>query len=259
MKIIIVSGGFDPIHSGHIAYFKSARELGDKLIVALNSDDWLINKKGNFFMPFNERKAIIESLSPVNSVIDFDDDSIGSATNALIKVKEIYPDDEIVFANGGDRTRINIPEMLVDGVEFLFSVGGNDKKNSSSWILKKWQYYHEERLWGSFYNLFEDKNVKVKELIVDPGQGMSFQRHFKRHEIWMVSKGSCVVYYSKDDPKNKKNVQLNKFDHYLVPLGEWHQITNPFNKTCHLIEIQYGEKCVEDDIERTDYYSPKKN
>lgn len=259
MKIIIVSGGFDPIHSGHIAYFKSARELGDKLIVALNSDDWLINKKGKFFMPFDERKAVIESLSFVDSVIDFHDDAMGSASNALIKVKEIYPDDDIAFANGGDRTIENIPEMSVDGIEFLFSIGGNDKKNSSSWILKKWQYYHEERLWGSFYNLFEEKNVKVKELIVNPGQGMSFQKHFKRNEIWMVSKGSCVVNYSIDEPENKKNVQLNKFDHYLVPLGEWHQITNPFDKTCHLIEIQYGEECVEDDIERTDYYSPQKN
>ena len=257
MKIIIVSGGFDPIHSGHIAYFKSAKELGDKLIVALNSDSWLINKKGNFFMPFVERKAIIENLSSVDSVINFDDDEKGTATNALIKVKEIYPNDDIAFANGGDRNEGNIPEMSVDGIEFLFSVGGDDKKNSSSWILKKWQYYHEERLWGSFYNLFEEENVKVKELIVDPGQGMSFQRHFKRNEIWMVSRGSCIVNYSKDNPKNKKNVQLNQFDHYLVPLGEWHQITNPFNKTCHLIEIQYGEECVEDDIERTDYYSPK--
>jgi cytidyltransferase-like protein len=257
MKIIIVSGGFDPIHSGHIAYFKSARELGDKLIVALNSDDWLINKKGKFFMPFDERKAVIESLSSVNSVIDFHDDAIGSASNALIKVKEIYPNDDIAFANGGDRTKENIPEMSVDGIEFLFSVGGNVKKNSSSWILKKWQYYYEERLWGSFYNLFEEKNVKIKELIVNPGQGMSFQKHFKRNEIWMVSKGSCIVNYSKDDPNNKKNVQLNKFDHYLVPLGEWHQITNPFDKTCHLIEIQYGEECVEDDIERTDYYLPQ--
>ena len=256
MKIIIVSGGFDPIHSGHIAYFNDARALGDKLIVALNSDDWLINKKGKFFMPFEERKAIIENLSSVDSVIDFDDDDSGSATNALIKVKEMYPNDGIAFANGGDRNKGNIPEMSVDGIEFLFSVGGDDKKNSSSWILKKWQYYHEERLWGSFYNLFEEDQVKVKELVVEPGKGMSFQKHFKRHEIWMVSKGSCVVNFSKNDPDNKQNIQLNKFDHYLVPLGEWHQITNPFDKPCHLIEIQYGEECVEDDIERTEYYSP---
>jgi len=255
MKIVIVSGGFDPVHSGHIAYFKAAKNLGDKLIVALNSDDWLINKKGKFFMPFNERKTIIENFSFVDSVIDFKDDEKGSATNALIKVKEMYPNDDIAFANGGDRNKGNISEMSVEGVEFLFSVGGDDKKNSSSWILKKWQYYFEERLWGSFYNLFEDDQVKVKELIVKPGKGMSFQRHFKRHEIWMVSKGSCIVNYSKDDPENKQNIQLNKFDHYLVPLGEWHQITNPFDETCNIIEIQYGEACVEDDIERTEYYS----
>lgn len=255
MKIIIVSGGFDPVHSGHIAYFKAAKNLGDKLIVALNSDDWLINKKGKFFMPFNERKTIIENFSFVDSVIDFKDDEKGSATNALIKVKEMYPNDDIAFANGGDRNKGNISEMSVEGVEFLFSVGGDEKKNSSSWILKKWQYYFEERLWGSFYNLFEDDQVKVKELIVKPGKGMSFQRHFKRHEIWMVSKGSCIVNYSKDDPENKQNIQLNKFDHYLVPLGEWHQITNPFDETCNIIEIQYGEACVEDDIERTEYYS----
>jgi cytidyltransferase-like protein len=254
MKIIIVSGGFDPIHSGHIAYFKSAKELGDKLIVALNSDEWLINKKGKFFMPFLERKAIVENLSCVDLVVDFEDDELGSATNALIKVKEMYPDDQIIFANGGDRNKENIPEMSVDNINFQFSVGGDNKKNSSSWILKNWQYYHEKRLWGSFYNLFEEDQVKVKELIVAPGKGMSFQKHFKRSEIWLVSKGSCIVNYSKDNPDNKENIRLNKFDHYLVPVGEWHQITNPFEETCHLIEIQYGEECIEDDIERTEYY-----
>ncbi len=256
MKIIIVSGGFDPLHSGHIAYFKSAKELGDMLVVALNSDEWLVNKKGKSFMPFAERKTIIENLSCVDLVIDFEDDETGSASNALIKAKEMFPNDNIYFANGGDRNKNNIPEMSVSDIEFIFSVGGDDKKNSSSWILKNWQYYHEERLWGSFYNLFEEDNVKVKELIVAPGKGMSFQRHFKRSEIWMVSKGSCIVNYSKDDPNNKKNIQLNKFDHYLVPVGDWHQITNPFEETCHLIEIQYGEACIEDDIERTEYYSP---
>jgi|TARA_X000000950_G_scaffold92361_1_gene116265 cytidyltransferase-like protein len=257
MKIIIVSGGFDPIHSGHIEYFKSAKNLGDKLIVALNSDRWLENKKGKFFMPFEERKTIIENLVSVDDVIDFQDDAAGSATNALLKVKEMYPNEDIVFANGGDRDKENIPEMSVDGIEFAFSVGGNDKKNSSSWILKKWQYYHEERIWGSFYNLFEDgKEIKVKELIVKPGHGMSFQKHSKRSEIWLVSRGSCIINYSKDSPDNKKNIELNQFNHYLVPVGEWHQITNPFNTTCHIIEIQYGAECIEEDIERTEYYSP---
>lgn len=257
MKVVIVSGGFDPIHSGHISYFKSASQHGDKLIVALNSDEWLVKKKSKFFMPFKERKTIIENISCVDLVIDFEDDDLGSATNALLKVKEMYPNDDIIFANGGDRNKENITEMSVEGVEFLFSVGGDEKKNSSSWILKKWQYYFEERLWGSFYNLLEGDDVKVKELIINPGKGMSFQRHFKRNEIWLVSKGSCIVNYSDKDPDQKKNVLLNKFDHYIVPVKNWHQITNPFNETCHIIEIQYGEKCIEDDIERTEYYSPK--
>ena len=88
MKIVIVSGGFDPIHSGHISYFKSAKKLGEKLIVALNSDAWLIKKKEKFFMPFGERKVIIENLSMVDEVIDFEDDELGSATQALIKIKK---------------------------------------------------------------------------------------------------------------------------------------------------------------------------
>lgn len=255
MNIIIVSGGFDPIHSGHIAYLKAAKEEGDRLIVALNSDKWLIKKKSKFFMPFAERKTILENITFVDEVIDFEDDEIGSAIKALQKVKKSYPKDRIFFANGGDRNSNNIPEMSEEGVEFLFGVGSDVKSNSSSLILKNWQYYFEERVWGAFYNLFEDKDCKVKELIVGSGKGMSFQRHFKRSEIWLVTKGSCVVNYSKDNPNNKKSVTLEKFSQYNVPLGEWHQITNPFDEDCHIIEIQFGEECIEDDIERTEYYN----
>ena len=254
MKVVVVSGGFDPLHSGHISYFKDARSHGDKLIVALNSDDWLEKKKGKFFMPFSERKLIIENLKFIDEVIDFEDDEIGSCINALEKVKDLHVNDEIYFANGGDRDKENIPEMSVDGINFLFKIGGDEKKNSSSSILKKWQNYHEKRIWGAFFNLFESDDVKVKELIVDPGKGMSFQKHFKRSEISIVSKGSCIINYSKDNPDDRKDIQLNKFDYYFVPVGEWHQITNPFDKPCHLIEIQYGESCVEEDIERIDYY-----
>ena len=97
MHIVVVSGGFDPIHSGHIAYFNSAKKLGDKLIVALNSDDWLINKKDKFFMPFHERKLIIENLAIVDMVIDFEDDTEGSCVNGLEKVKSMYPNNKITF------------------------------------------------------------------------------------------------------------------------------------------------------------------
>jgi mannose-6-phosphate isomerase-like protein (cupin superfamily) len=142
--------------------------------------------------------------------------------------------------------------MEVSDINFLFGIGGDDKKNSSSWILKNWQYYFEERLWGSFYNLFETDHVKVKELIVNPGKGMSFQKHTKRNEIWLVSKGSCEVFYGEEDPKKRKKTILNTFDQYSVAVGEWHQITNPYKEACHIIEIQYGEKVVEEDIERLD-------
>jgi len=253
MKIVVVSGGFDPIHSGHIEYFKSAKEYGDKLIVALNSDNWLEKKKGKFFMPFSERCSIVSSISYVDEVIDFDDDHMGSCINALERIKKMHPNDVIYFANGGDRNNQNIPELSVDGIKFLFSVGGDDKKNSSSWILNKWQYYFEERKWGSFFNLFQTKNIKVKELIIESGKEISFQRHFKRNEIWLVSEGSCFVSYAKNNDLRKiEKVQLTKFDHHIVSVKDWHQISNPFKKPVHLIEIQYGDECIESDIERID-------
>ena len=95
MKIIVVSGGFDPVHSGHIAYLSDAKAKGDLLIVALNSDDWLLKKKGKFFMPFNERKIILENFSFVDKVVDFEDDEKGSASRALEKVKKQFPEEEI--------------------------------------------------------------------------------------------------------------------------------------------------------------------
>lgn len=257
MKIIVVSGGFDPIHSGHISYFKAASKLGDKLIVALNSDLWLTNKKGKFFMPFNERKTIISNLVMVDQVIDFVDDGKGSCINALEKLKQLYPDDEIIFCNGGDRLKSNIPEMSVQGVTFKFGVGGEDKKNSSSWILKDFQFDHEDRVWGKFYNLFIDNRMKLKELIISPGKGMSFQRHFYRNEIWFVSKGKCLVNFSKTDHVNYDKVYLNTEDSFHVPVEAWHQIINPYKEPCHIIEIQYGEAVIEEDIERVEYYKPE--
>lgn len=79
---------------------------------------------------------------------------------------------------------------------------------------------------------------------------MSIQRHEKRNEIWLVSDGACVVNFSKNDSKNLEEINLNKFDHFIVSINDWHQITNPYKSTTHIIEIQYGEECIEDDIVR---------
>ena len=144
--------------------------------------------------------------------------------------------------------------MAVSGIKFEFSVGGDNKANSSSWILKDWQYDFEDRIWGKFYNLFTDERTKVKELIVSPGKGMSFQRHFHRNEIWFVSKGKCLINFSKVDAENFQSIELNKEQVFHVEKEAWHQITNPFDVPCHIIEIQYGEKTDEDDIERLRFY-----
>ena len=135
--VVIVSGGFDPLHSGHINYLEAAKRLGDHLVVALNSDNWLAKKKGRPFMPFEERAGIIERLEMVDTVWGFDD-SDGSCCDALEKIKLSYPENQIVFCNGGDRNKTNIPEMIVQNIDFEFGVGGDDKKNSSSWILNRW-------------------------------------------------------------------------------------------------------------------------
>ena len=254
MKISVVSGGFDPIHSGHINYIQSAKKFGEHLIVALNSDEWLKNKKGKAFMPFNERKTILENIKSVDEVIDFTDDDMGSCIEALKKIKNKYPEAEITFCNGGDRGKDNIPEMDLEGINFQFSVGGDDKMNSSSWILKNWKYESERRIWGEFFNLFEDNQVKVKELIVESGKGMSLQRHSKRSEIWLVSQGKCLVNYSKVDPESTKEIILDKHHSIHIELGDWHQITNPYDETCKIIEIQYGQETIEEDIERHSYY-----
>lgn len=136
MKVVLVTGGFDPVHSGHISYFKSAKLLGDKLIVGINSDSWLERKKGRAFMPCPERVTVIENLAMVDGVILFNDND-NTAIEAIKNVQRLYPNDTIIFANGGDRTKDNIPELAIDGVDFVFNVG-NDKTISSSQLLDTW-------------------------------------------------------------------------------------------------------------------------
>ena len=98
----------------------------------------------------------------------------------------------------------------------------------------------------------------VKELVVKPKKGMSYQKHNHRSEIWLVIKGSCEVIYAEENPELKETTVLNKFDKFFVKKGQWHQITNPFNKDCHLIELQYGNSVIEEDIERLSFYDKKK-
>ena len=137
--IVLVSGGFDPVHSGHIKLINESANFGD-VIILLNSDKWLQNKKGKEFLPFIEREIILNSIKNVIDVIpcgNEDKTCIDGIKLALLK----YNENKIFFANGGDRTNNTTPEKLFcdnNNIQTLWGIGGSNKSNSSSWILKKW-------------------------------------------------------------------------------------------------------------------------
>ena len=140
MYVTLVTGGFDPLHVGHLDYLNSAATLGDRLIVGINSDEWLIRKKGAAFMPHKDRANIIRALRVVDTVMFFND-SDDTACHAIERALRMWPGAYIIFANGGDRGIDNTPEIEKFGdhprVSFAFDVGG-DKAESSSKLLERW-------------------------------------------------------------------------------------------------------------------------
>ena len=137
-KTVAVSGGFDPIHVGHVRMIREAAEHGDVIVIA-NSDEWLLRKKGYVFMPWKERAEIIQSIKGVAAVFQADDDD-DTVTESLLRLK---PD---IFANGGDRKQQNTPEMKVCddiGIEMLWNVGGGKIQSSSELVAKSKQYKGE--------------------------------------------------------------------------------------------------------------------
>ena len=134
---VVVSGGFDPVHIGHVRMFQEARALGDRLVVVLNNDNWLMLKKGFVFMPEAERKEVIEAFRAVDEVV-LTKHEAGTTDMSICKaLEEIKPD---IFANGGDRKLDNIPEVAICeaiGCEMVFNVGRGGKVQSSSELAKK--------------------------------------------------------------------------------------------------------------------------
>ena len=253
-RIVLVTGGFDPLHSGHIEYFKAAKELGDELHVGLNSDEWLIRKKGKPFMSFLERATVIENLKVVDKVVAFDDKD-DSACGAIYKTMATHGNIHIVFANGGDRTNTTTPEFKTYGdmpnVEFAFGVGGENKMNSSSWILDEWKTQKTERDWGYWRVLDHkpEKGYKVKELVIYPGKSLSDQKHFKRSEQWIVLEGVVKMDTEWEDRKDTVHLRPHTLP-YEIDKEVWHKASNPNNENAHILEIQWGSECVEEDIER---------
>ena len=254
MDVVLVTGGFDPLHSGHLAYFKEAKKLGDKLIVGVNSDAWLTRKKGRPFMPFEERVEIIQELSCVDKVISFDD-ADDTACGAIYKTLATHGNIKVIFANGGDRTDTTTPEYKTYGdlpyVDFVYGVGGEDKKNSSSWILKEWSQPTTERAWGRYTVLDKGDGWQVKQLEFDAGKSLSDQRHFKRSEHWHVVEGKIEMALESPLGANVAK-ECRSGDSIDIPVEHWHKATNIGNKPAKVIEVWLGNELTEDDIERRD-------
>lgn len=215
-KTIVISGGFDPIHPGHIAMIESAAEYGEVHIV-VNSDDWLVRKKGFFFQPWIDRKKILEAYTPHVHAVD---DTDGTVCEALRRIKPDY------FGNGGDRTNKNTPELDVCqdlGIEPVFELGGG-KYSSSSTINGRQRVATR---WGSYDVLLDMPKLKVKILNIDPGKKLSLQRHEKRSEFFFTPNGE---------------VRVN------LP-GVWHAPHAHENEGLTILEVQVGA-LEEGDIDR---------
>ena len=137
-KLAIVSGGFDPVHVGHLEFFERARAMADELFVIVNDDEYLKRKKGKPFMPFQERMTIVQALKPVTLAIESIDEG-DTVTKTLEWVRALYKNkfSEMMFCNGGDRTyEGNTPEYkacLALGIEPVFGLG--EKIQSSRWLI----------------------------------------------------------------------------------------------------------------------------
>jgi cytidyltransferase-like protein len=253
--IVLVTGGFDPIHSGHIEYFKQAKAMGDMLVVGVNSDAWLKRKKGRSFMPLDERGAIISELSMVDKVVGFEDDydADDSAVKFIKDMREYNPAAEIIFANGGDRTAGSTLEELggLEHIKFAFGVGGTDKKNSSSWILRDWEAPKVERDWGHYRELYKGDGFAVKELVINPHSTLSMQRHQYRSETWnLVSGKAHLLTSNRSEPEDPLRRDLTPSNPLDIPAGTWHKGVNESNEPAHIIEVWKGAELTEDDIER---------
>lgn len=214
--MILLSGGFDPIHPGHVSMIRDARKYGP-VWVALNSDDWLLRKKGFIFQDWYARRDILKSLVAHVTHVD---DSDGTVCDALRRLKPRY------FGNGGDRTDGNTPELdLCRELAIVPVFGLGDAKSHTSTAIGHKGTVH--RSWGRYTLLDEGEGYKVKKLVVDPGCSTSRQRHFGRQEVWVYPGG---------------NVET-------VGAGEWHQLSNSSESPLTVIEVQTGV-CEEDDIER---------
>lgn len=265
-KTVAISGGFDPIHIGHVRMMQEARALGDRLVVILNNDNWLKAKKGFAFMPEQERAEIIAAFPFVDDVVitgheengDYNDPIWRSVCRELELIK---PD---IFANGGDRKNIDdIPEGAVCkkyNIDMTFDIGVGGKVQSSSWltnaITKKYiGVYHEDRPWGSFDILGQEDGWWAKRITVNPGARLSLQQHYERSELWMCVKGEAICERGTlvdGNPVETERRTLFPGDTFTVNKYDLHRLSSKTG--CEIIEVAWGAPQEHDNVRHSDDY-----
>lgn len=249
-QISIVSGGFDPLHAGHVAMIRAAAAYGDVFVI-LNSDAWLTRKKGRPFMDWDNRAAVLRGMRDVFSVIPVRDED-GTVCAAIRELHWTFSKTrpQITFCNGGDRKDDNTPEVDLCrelGLDLAWNVGGG-KTGSSSQLLSEWTTETVERPWGHWSVLKNyGPGVKLKELVVKPGQSLSMQRHAQRNEEWFCVSGEGEVRLGFPQ---QSVAYLKPRVTFGIHQEEWHQLVNTGDQDLVIIEIQHGELCAEEDIER---------
>ena len=179
--VAIISGGFDPIHAGHLALIKEAATIG-KVHILLNSDDWLKRKKGRPFLNYDTRADILAEFMSVHAISPVDDRD-GTVVEGLKYVQERYSYAQFAFLNGGDRKQKNTPERDYcekNNIELMWGIGG-EKQASSSELLEAYNFPFGSttvRPWGEYEVLEQGQKWRAKILRINPGQALSLQRHF---------------------------------------------------------------------------------
>ena len=243
----LVSGGFDPVHVGHLRMFQDAKNLSENVIVLLNNDEWLMKKKGKPFMNEGQRKEILDEFKSISKVI-IQTKSDRSSSRAIEEFVHNNPDKTVCYCNGGDRSNIrNIREADICkklGVTLEFGIGGNTKIESSSQLSKNYLGNVEERPWGNYHIIAKNKGYQIKEIIVSKGSKLSLQKHSGRSEFWQIVKGESKITIE----ENKH--YLKEKEHIYIPKNTIHRIENIGKDELIFIEIQLGKNLKEEDIIR---------
>ena len=237
---VVVSGGFDPIHLGHLKMFQEASNLAPRLVVIVNNDNFLMQKKGYVFMPIEERVAIIKGFGVVDTVIESIDQDL-----TVCKTLESIAEKENIkyFANGGDRKNIDqIPEASVcdnNNIEMIFNSGGGKIQSSSNLVSKE-----VIKPWGSYKTFEKNEGYLLKKITVNPGEILSLQSHQHRSEYWHILEGTAKAECA------DQITYLSKHQSIFIPKQAKHRVSNEEEDVLVFFEIQSGDHLSEDDITR---------